>query len=95
MIGVILKVAAYTYGPLLGLFTFGLVTKRAVRDMMVPFVCILAPAICYIVDSNQKAWFGKFQIGPELLILNGLLVFIGLLLLSKPAPGKQVFLAEK
>jgi Na+/proline symporter len=85
MIGVILKVAAYTYGPLLGLFTFGLVTRRAVKDRLVPIVCLIAPLICFIVDKYQKELLGGFQIGPELLILNGVLVFIGLLLLSYPA----------
>ncbi|TCZ73746.1 sodium:solute symporter [Flaviaesturariibacter aridisoli] len=94
MIGVILKIAAYTYGPLLGLFTFGLVTKRSVNDALVPVVCLLAPALCYLVDSHQSDWLGGFQIGSELLILNGLLVFIGLLLLSKPAGVQKVLTAE-
>ena len=94
MIGVILKVAAYTYGPLLGLFTFGLVTKRRVNDGLVPIVCIVAPVLCYIVDIHQSDWLGGFQIGSELLILNGLLVFIGLMLLSEPGAVKKVLAAE-
>lgn len=94
MIGVILKVAAYTYGPLLGLFTFGLVTKRAVYDGAVPVVCLLAPALCYLIDSHQASWLGGFQIGSELLLLNGFLVFIGLLLLSKPGEVNKVLTAE-
>jgi len=94
MIGVILKVAAYTYGPLLGLFTFGLVTRRSVRDRLVPIVCIAAPVLCFILDSFQKQWLGGFQIGSELLILNGLLVFAGLLALSKPASVPLVMTAE-
>jgi Na+/proline symporter len=85
MIGVILKVAAYTYGPLLGLFTFGLVTRRSVKDRLVPIVCIAAPLICFVLDKFQGQLLGGFQIGSELLILNGFLVFIGLLLLSRPA----------
>jgi Na+/proline symporter len=83
MIGVILKVAAYTYGPLLGLFSFGILTKRTVNDAMVPFVCAAAPIICFILDKYQKAIFGSFEIGLELLIINGLLTFAGLLIISK------------
>ena len=85
MIGVILKVAAYTYGPLLGLFSFGILTKRKVKDNLVPFVCVLAPVICFFLDKFQKDIFGNYQIGLELLIINGLLTFIGLFLISKPA----------
>jgi len=83
MIGVILKVAAYTYGPLLGLFTFGIVTKRQVTDKWVPVVCVASPIICYLLDKFQKDLFGSFEIGLELLIINGFLTFIGLLLISK------------
>ena len=83
MIGVILKVAAYTYGPLLGLFTFGIITKKQVHDKLVPVVCIMAPLICFILDKYQKELLGGFQVGSELLIVNGLLTFIGLLIISK------------
>ena len=86
MIGVILKVAAYTYGPLLGLFSFGIITRRKVIDKFVPVVCVLAPVICFFLDKFQKEIFGKYEIGLELLIINGLLTFIGLLLISKPIP---------
>ena len=84
MIGVILKVAAYTYGPLLGLFSFGILTKRKVIDKFVPLVCVLAPVICFFLDKFQKDIFAKYEIGLELLIINGLLTFIGLYLISKP-----------
>jgi len=83
MIGVILKVAAYTYGPLLGLFTFGIVTKRQVIDKWVPVVCVASPIICYLLDKFQKDLFGSFEIGLELLIINGFLTFMGLLVISK------------
>jgi Na+/proline symporter len=83
MINVILKVAAYTYGPLLGLFSFGILTKRAVQDKLVPIVCVLSPIICFFVDKYQAVLFGSFTIGPELLVLNGLLTFIGLYAISK------------
>lgn len=83
MIGVILKVAAYTYGPLLGLFTFGILTKRNVNDQLVPLVCIASPLICYIFDIYQKDIFGNFQVGLELLLINGFITFSGLFMISK------------
>ena len=89
MIGVILKVAAYTYGPLLGLFTFGIITKRSVNDNLVPFVCIAAPIVCFFVDKFQKELLGGMQIGSELLLLNGFLTYTGLLIISKKAE-KQI-----
>jgi Na+/proline symporter len=84
MIGVILKVAAYTYGPLLGLFSFGIITKRQVMDKWVPVVCVFAPVVCFLIEKFQKELFGDYQIGLELLIINGFLTFMGLLLISKP-----------
>jgi Na+/proline symporter len=86
MIGVILKVAGYTYGPLLGLFAFGILTKRKVRDRFVPVIAIAAPLICFFIDKYQKSLFGSFEIGLELILINGLLVFLGLLLISRPQP---------
>ena len=90
MIGVILKVAAYTYGPLLGLFTFGIISKRQVHDKLVPVVCIAAPAICYLLDAFQKDLFGNFQIGLELLIINGFITYMGLLIISKKSSAQQI-----
>lgn len=83
MIGVILKVAAYTYGPLLGLFTFGIITRRQVHDRLVPVICIIAPVLCFVLEKYQRLIFGSFEIGLELLIINGLITFIGLLLVSR------------
>ncbi len=83
MIGVILKVAAYTYGPLLGLFSFSILTKRTVLDRFVPIVCVAAPVLCFILDFYQKQLFGNFEIGLELLIINGLFTFIGLFCISQ------------
>jgi Na+/proline symporter len=85
MIGLILKVATFTYGPLLGLFTFGILTDRKVIDKFVPFVCIAAPVICFLLDKFQKQIFGSFEICLELLIINGLLTFIGLWVVSRKA----------
>jgi Na+/proline symporter len=84
MIGVILKVAAYTYGPLLGLFAFGILSRRRVTGSLVPVIAIAAPLICFLIDKFQKSIFGNFEIGLELLIINGALTFLGLLLISKP-----------
>ena len=82
MIDVILKIATYTYGPLLGLFTFGILTKRTVNDNMVPLICILAPIISFVVDKYQKEIFGNYEIGNELLIFNGLITFLMLFIFS-------------
>lgn len=82
VITAVFKLAGYTYGPLLGLFSFGLLTQRAVRDRWVPLVCCLAPVVTYVAVTKSVEWFGGYQIGFELLILNGLLTFLGLWLLS-------------
>lgn len=87
MIGVILKVAGYTYGPLLGLFAFGILSKRQVADKLVPYVAIAAPLICFFLDKFQKNIFGSFEIGLELIIINGLLTFLGLMLISRKGDG--------
>jgi Na+/proline symporter len=76
-------IAGYTYGPLLGLYSFGLYTKRHVRDRAVPFIAIASPVICYFLDTNSIQWFNGYQFGFELLILNALVTFIGLRLVSK------------
>ncbi len=83
MIGVILKVATYTYGPLLGLFTYGILTRRQVKDRLVPYVAIAAPLASFFIDKYQKALFGNFEIGLELLLINGALTFAGLWLISE------------
>ncbi|MPR32913.1 sodium:solute symporter [Salmonirosea aquatica] len=82
VITAVFDLAGYTYGPLLGLFSFGLFLKRPVRDRLVPLVCILAPILTYVVNQNSAAWLGGYKIGFERLILNGLLTFLGLWLLS-------------
>ena len=86
MIGIILKLAGYTYGPLLGLFAFGIFTKRRPDDRWVPVVCFIAPVMCFFIDyyTNEKGLFGNFKIGLELILINAALTFIGLLIISKP-----------
>lgn len=89
MIGLILKLAAYTYGPLLGLFAFGLLTRRSLRQRWVPAVALAAPALCWLIDAQQALLFGRWQLGLELLLLNGALTFAGLWGLSRPAARRQ------
>ncbi|MCQ2327068.1 MAG: sodium:solute symporter [Bacteroidales bacterium] len=88
LIDILYQVASITYGPLLGLFFFGLSTKRVANDKLVPMVCILAPVICFILNNNSKAWF-NYSFDFELLLLNGFLTFIGLLLISKRERNEQ------
>ena len=89
MIGLILKLAAYTYGPLLGLFGFGILTRRQPRDSWVPLVALASPAVCWALDSHQRALFGAYELGLELLLLNGALTFAGLWVISKPSKTSQ------
>jgi len=86
MISLILTLAAYTYGPLLGLFTFAILAGRKLRHRWVPVVAVAAPALCFWIDRNQEALFGSYRVGLELLVLNGALTFAGLWLISRP-PG--------
>ncbi|MGV8135092.1 MAG: sodium:solute symporter [Mangrovibacterium sp.] len=74
----VFRVAGYTYGPLLGLFAFGILMKKQVKDRFVPYICLLSPVLSYIISSNSKAWLGGYEFGFELLLLNGLITFIGL-----------------
>jgi Na+/proline symporter len=79
----VFKIAGYTYGPLLGLYAFGLFSKRQVRDNLVPVICILSPILTYIANVNSEDWFWGYEFGFEVLILNGLLTFLGLLAISR------------
>lgn len=83
IITTILKVAGYTYGPLLGLFSFGLLTKLNLKEKYIPLICMVSPLICFLMSLYSKELFDGYQFGFELLILNGLLTFTGLLIFSK------------
>lgn len=83
VISSVFKAAGYTYGPLLGLYSFGLFTKYPVRDKLVPLVCVLSPILSFIINENSVKWFDGYKFGFEILIVNGLLTFIGLLFISK------------
>ena len=82
VIAELFTVAGYTYGPLLGLFTYGLFTRRPVSDRWVPFIAILSPLLCYLLSSYSVKILWGYKFGFELLIINGLLTFIGLWLSS-------------
>lgn len=79
----IFSMAAYTYGPLLGLFAFGLFTKISVKDKWVPVVSIISVVICYVLKENSETLLGGYKFGYELLLLNGILTFTGLYCIKK------------
>jgi len=94
LISLILKIASYTYGPLLGLFAFGIFLKRKLNEYLVPLICIVVPIACFFISKYSQSvtggihlpdgtWKGGYIFGNELLILNGVLTFIGLYLISK------------
>jgi Na+/proline symporter len=92
VVTMIFKVASYTYGPLLGLYGFGLFMKsKTVRDKFVPFICLISPLVCFFLAKNSATLFGNYVIDNELIILNGLITFVGLLLISKPATSETRF----
>lgn len=86
----VFKAAGYTYGPLLGLYAFGLFTKKPVRDKWVPLVCILAPVLSYLINIYSEQLLWGYRFGFEILILNGFLTFMGLLALSKPGRVEEI-----
>ena len=83
VINAVFVVAGYTYGPLLGMFSFGLFTKYKVKDNFVPYVAVAAPIISFFVDKYSEVLFNGYKFGFELLIFNGLLTFLGLFLFRK------------
>lgn len=89
VIDAVLGIATYTYGPLLGLFSFGIFTKLQVKDRYVPIVCVLSPILCYILSIYSPAMFNGYKLGLEVLLINGILTFIGLALISKKGERVQ------
>lgn len=83
VINELFKIAGYTYGPLLGMFAFGLFTNIQVKDKLIPLICIASPVICYFLDANSKLLFNGYVFGFEILIVNGIITFIGLMLLRR------------
>lgn len=85
VVSLIFRVAAFTYGPLLGLYAFGLFMKnKGVHDKYVPWICLAAPILTYLIVETAPLWLGSYQFAEELIIINGGLTFIGLWLASKP-----------
>ena len=82
-IDAVYKLASYTYGPILGLFAFGILTRKAVKDKYVPIVALVAPAVCLVLQLNSERWFGGYRFSYELLLVNAALTFLGLCLLRK------------
>ncbi|HJG87938.1 sodium:solute symporter [Barnesiella viscericola] len=88
VIDAVYTLASYTYGPILGLFAFGLSVKTPVRDRYIPLVAIVSPILCFILDRHSQEWFGGYSFSYELLILNALFTYIGLLLLIRRGRDK-------
>ena len=87
MVGLILKLAGYTYGPLLGLFAFAVLTRRQLMRQALPGVALAAPALCWVIELSQAQLFGNYRFGLELLLVNAALTFAGLWLASTKAPA--------
>jgi len=90
VIWTILKVAGYTYGPLLGLFAFGIFTNRKLSGWLVPVVCLVSPVAVYILAMNSEKLLDGYKFGWELLVVNGLLTFSGLLLISSKSNSTRI-----
>jgi Na+/proline symporter len=90
VVNAIFKAAGYTYGPLLGLFAFGLLTRKGVSDKLVPFICLLSPVLCFILDTYSVQWVG-YAIGFELIIYNALITYLLLLSTSRSTQAQTSF----
>lgn len=89
-INAVYSLAAYTYGPILGMFIFGMACKKPVYDRWVPIVAVMSPIICYILQTNSEKWFNGYQISFELLIINALITALGLCLLIRKKNKEQL-----
>ncbi len=83
VITLIFTMASYTYGPLLGMFLFGLMTKRKVEDRALPIIAIVSPLLCYILSSNADSWLGGYQFSYEIIVVNAALTMLGMWAASK------------
>ncbi len=92
VVSLIFTIASYTYGPLLGLYCFGLFVKnRGLHDKLVPIICLVSPLLCYLFASNSQQLLGGYVFSVELILVNGLITFIGLLLISKKTDQQTKF----
>ncbi len=85
VINSVFRVAGYTYGPLLGLYAFGLFNRLKIKDGWVPLICIVSPILSYLLNQYSEILLGGYKFGFEILLVNGFLTYIGLLLVSKRA----------
>ncbi len=76
-------IAGYTYGPLLGLYAFGLFTRWKVKDRWVPLIAVISPVMCYFLSKYDELLLNGYNFGFELLIINGIFMFIGLVLIRR------------
>lgn len=92
VVSLLFKIAALTYGPLLGLYTFGLFVKtKTVKENLVPIVCLLAPTLTFLISYYSKELFDNYEFAEELIIINGLITFVGLLFISKSTKDNTRF----
>ncbi|WP_113639457.1 sodium:solute symporter [Nubsella zeaxanthinifaciens] len=92
VVSLIFLIASYTYGPLLGLYSFGLFVKsRGLHDKLVPIVCIISPILCYLLSTNSAKLLGGYIFSVELILINGFITFMGLLLISKKTDQQTRF----
>ncbi|MDT3357268.1 MAG: sodium:solute symporter [Bacteroidota bacterium] len=87
-IDAVYKLASYTYGPILGMFAFGMITKKKIQDRFVPLVAVISPVLCLVLQLNSERWFGGYRFSYELLALNAFFTFIGLCCLIKPSSSR-------
>src|SRR5690554_3615504 len=91
VVSMIFRVASYTYGPLLGLYAFGLfLKKREVLDKVTPIICILSPLLTFLIVENSELLFGNYKFDVELIILNGLITLLGLFIFSKKKYSNRI-----
>ena len=88
VISELFKMAGFTYGPILGLFVYGIFTKKQIKDHLVLWVVLIAPVLTYILYKNSAAWLNGYQMGFELLLINGAITFIGLLVITQKNKSK-------
>lgn len=92
VVSLIFLIASYTYGPLLGLYSFGLFVKsRGLHDKLVPIVCIISPFLCYLFATNAQKLLGGYVFSVELILINGFITFMGLMLISKKTDQQTRF----
>jgi solute:Na+ symporter, SSS family len=83
VVSAVFKAAGFTYGPLLGMFVYGLTNRWLVRDKLVPLLCVLSPALSFVLDYFSESWFSGYQFGFEILLVNAAITFLGLVVLRK------------